>query len=224
MYFMFIFNRHQYAVVHTEKLLKSQISNLEHVMSDQNLELLPDYFQRVEGIFHSAVNLVTVLKVLKFVDQDSTVQLKGRVACEINTADELIMTELILDNVLREFSPAEIVALLSCFVFQEKSQSKPTLTPNLERVSLPQQYFLMVSQGVDIIKKTALRVGHVQRECGLDVREEDALQNLKFGLVEVVHEWALGLNFKQITDLTDVLEGSIVRCIVRLEETCREVC
>jgi antiviral helicase SKI2 len=29
--------------------------------------------------------------------------------------------------------------------------------------------------------------------------------------------------FKNITDLTDVLEGSIVRCIVRLDETCREV-
>lgn len=29
--------------------------------------------------------------------------------------------------------------------------------------------------------------------------------------------------FKHITDLTDVLEGSIVRCISRLDETCREV-
>ena len=31
------------------------------------------------------------------------------------------------------------------------------------------------------------------------------------------------MSFKDITDLTDVLEGSIVRCIVRLDETCREV-
>lgn len=31
------------------------------------------------------------------------------------------------------------------------------------------------------------------------------------------------MTFKQITGLTDVLEGSIVRCIVRLEETCREL-
>lgn len=29
--------------------------------------------------------------------------------------------------------------------------------------------------------------------------------------------------FKQITDLTDVQEGSIVRVITRLDETCREV-
>jgi antiviral helicase SKI2 len=59
---------------------------------------------------------------------------------------------------------------------------------------------------------------------GLDVGgSDDAIANLKFGLVEVVYEWARGMSFKDITDLTDVLEGSIVRCIVRLDETCREV-
>ena len=41
-------------------------------ISDQNLELIPDYEQRVN-----------VLKDLKFIDQNSTVLLKGRVACEV---------------------------------------------------------------------------------------------------------------------------------------------
>jgi superfamily II RNA helicase len=41
-------------------------------LSDQNLELLPDYEQRV-----------AVLKELHFVDDSSTVLLKGRVACEV---------------------------------------------------------------------------------------------------------------------------------------------
>ena len=41
--------------------------------------------------------------------------------------------------------------------------------------------------------------------------------------MEVVYEWARGMSFKNITDLTDVLEGTIVRVITRLDETCREV-
>lgn len=41
--------------------------------------------------------------------------------------------------------------------------------------------------------------------------------------MEVVYEWAKGMSFNQITDLTDVLEGTIVRVITRLDETCREV-
>lgn len=69
----------------------------------------------------------------------------------------------------------------------------------------------------------AIRIARIQKSCGLDVIQEEAVANLKFGLVEVVYEWARGLPFKHITDLTDVLEGSIVRCIVRLNESCREV-
>lgn len=41
-------------------------------MSDQNLQLLPDYEQRIQ-----------VLKDLDFIDESSRVQLKGKVACEV---------------------------------------------------------------------------------------------------------------------------------------------
>ncbi|KAL2918189.1 Antiviral helicase ski2 [Polyrhizophydium stewartii] len=184
-----------YGLVHRERMLQQQVAELAISISDQNLELLPDYHQRVD-----------VLKVLGFVDANAIVQIKGR----INTADELILTELILDNFFAEYEPAEIVALLSCFVFQEKSQSEPVLTLKLEK-------------GVKRITELAVRIAEVQEACGLGVRKENALDSIKFGLVEVVYEWARGLPFKHITDLTDVLEGSIVRCIVRLSETCREV-
>ncbi len=193
-------NQH-YGVIHVEHVYKDQLENLAHRISDQNLALLPDFHQRVE-----------VLKRLKFVDEEtSTVELKGRVACEINTADELVLTELILDNVLAEYEPEEIVALLSCFVFQERSDSEPQLTERLE-------------QGLEVIKQTATRIAQVQRECALDVSVEDYLADgFKMGLVEVVYWWAKGVSFKEVTQMTDVLEGSIVRCIVRLDETCREV-
>lgn len=41
-------------------------------LSEQNLELLPDYEARIE-----------VLKDLQFIDDNSTVLIKGRVACEV---------------------------------------------------------------------------------------------------------------------------------------------
>ena len=43
----------------------------------------------------------------------------------------------------------------------------------------------------------------------------------RFGLAEVVFEWAKGTPFGDICNLTDVQEGVIVRCIQRLDETCR---
>ena len=53
-------------------LLRTNIDNLKLAISDQNLELIPDYEQRV-----------AVLQELKFIDANSTVLLKGRVACEV---------------------------------------------------------------------------------------------------------------------------------------------
>lgn len=38
---------------------------------------------------------------------------------------------------------------------------------------------------------------------------------------QVVYEWARGTPFNEICGLTDVMEGSIVRAMVRLDETCR---
>ena len=46
---------------------------------------------------------------------------------------------------------------------------------------------------------------------------------LNFGMVHVVYEWARGVPFSEICTLTAVEEGTIVRCISRLDETCREV-
>ena len=80
-----------YSMQHDEWLIKENIQALKLLMSDQNLALLPDYQQRSE-----------VLKDLGFIDEESRVQLKGKVACEIHSADELVLTELILENVLAE--------------------------------------------------------------------------------------------------------------------------
>ncbi|EGO31119.1 ATP-dependent RNA helicase [Serpula lacrymans var. lacrymans S7.9] len=190
------FSEH-YLLLHGQKILKKNISFLKLAISDQNLELIPDYEQRIE-----------VLKELNFIDDNSTIQLKGRVACEINSTNELVLTELILENTLANYDPEEVVALLSCFVFQEKTDIDPIISPKLE-------------QGRDAIVAILDRIGRVQDRHKVVV--EEFRSNLKFGLTEVVYEWAKGMPFEQITALTDVAEGTIVRVITRLDETCREV-
>jgi len=104
------------------------------------------------------------------------------------------------------------VALLSAFVFSEKTDVVPTITARLEK-------------GKAKIIEISKRVNRVQTECQVTLApENDDFENRpRFGLMEVVYEWANGMSFNQITDLTDVLEGTIVRVITRLDETCREV-
>lgn len=74
------------------------------------------------------------------------------------------------------------------------------------------------------MKTISMNLGQLQKEHGLDIDPIDYTEGcLKFGLVHVVYEWALGVTFKNICELTDVQEGSIVRCITRLDELCREI-
>jgi len=63
----------------------------------------------------------------------------------------------------------------------------------------------------------------MQMDVGLDLNPKDYMRNVNFELVEVVYAWAKGMPFSDITQLTDVAEGSIVRTITRLDETCKEV-
>ncbi|KAM0275026.1 hypothetical protein ACHAQH_007632 [Verticillium albo-atrum] len=191
-----------FAMCHDQWLVKDHIAQLQLSLSNQNLQLLPDYEQRV-----------LVLKELQFIDDSARILLKGKVACEIHSGDELVLTELILDNVLADYEPAEIAALLSAFVFQEKTDNEPTLTGNLER---GKQTIIDISEKVNNVQT-------IHQVIQSTDDSNDFTSRPRFGLMEVVYEWARGMSFKNITDLTDVLEGTIVRTITRLDETCREV-
>ena len=83
-----------------------------------------------------------------------------------------------MENTLANYEPEEVVALLSCFVFQEKTDIEPVIPPKLEA-------------GRDAIMAISDRVERVQTLHKVAV--EDFRSSLKFGLVEVVYEWAKGM-------------------------------
>ena len=76
-----------------------------------------------------------VLRELNYVDAAGTVQLKGRVACEIS-GHELIITELIFHNMLTPLHPTEIASVLSSVVFQGRRQNKDKENSSLADVRI----------------------------------------------------------------------------------------
>jgi ATP-dependent RNA helicase DOB1 len=58
-------------------------------------------------------NMKRVLRRLGHINAENVVQIKGRVACEINTADELLVTELIFNGAFNDLDVAQTV----CFCF-----------------------------------------------------------------------------------------------------------
>ena len=126
-----------------------------------------------------------VLRRLQFINEDEVVQLKARVACEISTGDELMLSELLFNRFFNDMTPEQCAAVMSMFVFEEKVQGDPRLTPDLDRA-------------VKEVQKQARIIAKVSTECKLPVNEDEYVQSFKWQLMPVIYAWATGKSFGEI--------------------------
>ena len=150
-----------------------------------------------------------VLRRFGFINDAEVVQLKARVACEISTGDELLLSELLFDRFFNELSPEMCAAVLSCFIFEEKSEA-PALKEELARPFRE-------------LQAKARVIARVSQESKLPLNEDEYVQTFKYQLMEVVYAWAQGKSFAEICKMTDIYEGSLIRLFRRLEELLRQI-
>lgn len=151
-----------------------------------------------------------VLRRLGYVTSDDVVELKGKVACEISSADELTLTELMFNGVFKDIKAEDMVALLSCLVWQEKLQDAQKPREELE---------LLFVQ----LQDTARRVAKVQLECKVQIDVESFVSSFRPDIMEAVYAWTKGSKFYEIMEISQVFEGSLIRAIRRLEEVLQQL-
>ncbi|KAH8393685.1 hypothetical protein KR200_009714 [Drosophila serrata] len=152
-----------------------------------------------------------VLRRMGYCKPGDVIEFKGRVACELSSADELLMTEMIFNGVFNELTAPQAVALLSCFVCDEKSAESPKSATEL-------------SGPLRSMQDLARRIAKVSTECKLDLDEDTYVDKFKPFLMDVVLAWCKGSSFMTVCKMTDIFEGSIIRCMRRLEELLRQMC
>ncbi|KAG9003025.1 ATP-dependent RNA helicase mtr4 [Tulasnella sp. JGI-2019a] len=151
-----------------------------------------------------------VLRRLGFVNSSDVIEMKGRVACEISTGDELLLTEMIFNGVFNPMTPEQCAALLSCFVFNEKSEQIVKLKEEL-------------AEPLRAMQEIARRIAQVSKESKLPIVEDEYIQSFKVELMDVVISWCRGSKFSELTKMTDVFEGSLIRAFRRLQELLRQM-
>ncbi|KAF6176653.1 hypothetical protein GIB67_034515 [Kingdonia uniflora] len=151
-----------------------------------------------------------VLRRLGYVTSDDVVEMKGKVACEITSAEELTLTELMFNGVIKDIKVEEMISLLSCFVWQEKlvDAQKPREELNLLFTQL---------------QETARRVAKVQLESNVPIDVENFVNSFRPDIMEAVYAWSRGSKFYEIMEITQVFEGSLIRAIRRLEEVLQQL-
>jgi len=178
--------------------LRHRIAALDTLASSSSLALFPDFRQRL-----------TLLQRLGYVDPDSeAVLVKGRAACEINTCNEILATEALFQNILEPLNPPEVAAILSSLVCQEKGDDGAPLTSRMELAR-------------EQMNDTLAALLELQEQEHI-FSDEETRPGLNFGLATVVYQWARGVPFASLMDITAVPEGSIVRTISRLDELIKD--
>lgn len=189
--------------------LESKLQKLRDATSDETLQLMPEYRQRALALRH-----------LGYID-DTTVLLKGRAACEVNTCESIILTELVFEQILQKLNAVDLAAVLSALVFTERIEEGEA--PSIEELQQEAPEAVAACQQMNI---TLRSVGDILSEHGVGTSGIDYVRdNVRFGFVKGVRDWASGKTFVQVCAVYNgiVPEGSIVRTIVRLCELLREL-
>jgi len=143
-----------------------------------------------------------VLRRMGYCTTSDVIELKGRVACELNGADELLLTEMIFNGIFNALNVPQIVALISCFVCDEKSNEMPKST---EELCGP------FRQMQDLARKIA----KISTEVNLELDEDAYLDRFKPYLMDVTYAWCKGATFSQICKMTNIFEGNAINnCII----------
>jgi antiviral helicase SKI2 len=197
-----------------EQDLLAKIDNLRVTTSDDLYESLPDLSLRISLLEH-----------LGYIESGTqAVTLKGRVACECNTMDELLITELLFGGFFELLEPSDIPALLSTFVFQEKSND---FLPDSKDSSQTGPSYVPYSPAFLTAQKKLEKAWNdiiaIQCQFGLSQLPFGCSEDLCPGCQYVVYQWSHGLSFSDIVACTDILEGTVVRTILRVDEACRDL-
>jgi ATP-dependent RNA helicase DOB1 len=153
-----------------------------------------------------------ILRRLGFITEDGVVEVKGRLACEVSSADELVITELMLGGQLNTMTPEVLVALCSCFVVDEAKREGDDLELEKE-----------LEAALDALKAVCTRVATVTKESKIPIDVDEYVESFSPVAMRVVYHWCTGKSFADVCQLTQMFEGSIVRCMRRLEELLRQL-
>lgn len=114
-----------------------------------------------------------VLKKLGHVDGNGVIQTKGRAACEVNTANELVVVDLIFTGAFNDLSVEQCAALLSCMTFDERNKSDEDPASGLKPF-LSGPFFKL--------REVARNVAKVVIACGVEQDEDEFVDQFNPGM------------------------------------------
>ena len=158
----------------------------------------------------------SILRRLNFIDESNFVQPKGVAACDLSSADEVLLTELIFSNFFYDATDAQLAAVLIALLADNRFG-----TAEKTELKLDNEYKDIATRLVDLTKDIA----EVYYNCGLtdDPIVDQTNNGLDFTLALLAYKWVSGADFVDLLDDKNKYGGNIIRNFRRLAELIRQI-
>ena len=174
------------------------------------------YIHSLESHKESVEPIIAFLKSHGFLAEgpltkDSLTE-RGILATEINEGHPLLMTELYLSGHCADLAPEEIIAVLACFMGEDKKDTQPALST----LSIPKK----VKEILYGLGATAQ--GFMEDERPFEIQSPDSYWSLSTTWIEPMYRWSLGEEASVLCAEYDLFEGNLLRsinkCVSLVEE------
>jgi len=175
--------------------------NLADILAQkQYIQVLESHKESVEPIiaFLTSRGFLTAGPLTK----DSLTE-RGILATEINEGHPILMTELYLSGHCTDLEPEEIIAVLACFMEEDKKDTQPSL----EKLSVPKKV-KEILYGFGTTAQDFMRA-----EQPFEIQSPDSYWNLSTTWIEPMYRWCLGEEASVLCAEYDLFEGNLLRAI-----------
>ena len=156
------------------------------------------------------VEMRMITEKLGFVDSEGIITDKGRVASVITAGDELVLTELMFDGILKKISSQQIAAIMSVFATDEGTKEEPSIPDEMKETW-------------DELQSIIDRVYQIMIECGRTEDKDKYVAKFDGSYISLTYNWAAGASFSDVMEENpDFFEGGVIRTMKRTEEILRQ--
>eukprot|EP00915_Cephaloidophora_sp_WS-2016_P000866 GHVH01001144.1.p1 GENE.GHVH01001144.1~~GHVH01001144.1.p1 ORF type:complete len:1033 (+),score=171.95 GHVH01001144.1:64-3162(+) len=197
--------------VEERKQKRMELTNVTKRITDLRASILEDELN----------SRMKVLQDMEYIDVKGTLLTKGRIACNISTADELIVSEMLMQGHFNDMSPEESCAVLSALLFDEQRAKKA----NNDDISSPRlvEFYTKLKELSSYVAEVSTTNRMPDEVC------KKITGDIQPNMMDFTLEWAEGYkSFKELMELhgdhKKLYEGNVVRLVRRLEELLRQLC
>lgn len=194
----------RFALYHDKLEAESHIKHFEREIQLTKSLVLRDDLRRRKRI----------LRKLAFSNANNLIETKGRIACEISIADELVLTEMIFGGIFNDINVHQTVGLVSMLV----NETKPT-----EETGVPMPSDESLHAPIRKVQEIARQIGKICHEANLSIDIEEYVNSFHPGYADVMIAWCQGAKFAHICKMAGTYEGTVIRLIRREEELLRQL-